>query len=82
MGKTTCQEGSPAKRRVIKDPEDQKKPPLRISHIVYGREKRGNRVYYLVDPKGSGAEKRSRSRLYCIAGEGESFPDLPSAGAV
>ena len=58
MGKTTCQEGGPPKRRVIKDPEDQKKPPLRISHIVYGREKRGNRVYYLVDPKGGGTEKK------------------------
>ena len=58
MGKTTSDEDSPAKRRVIKDSEDQKKPPLRISHIVYGREKRGNRIYYLVDPKGGGTDKK------------------------
>ncbi len=30
------------------------KPSLRISHIVHGRESRGNRVYYLVDSKGQG----------------------------
>ncbi len=30
------------------------KPSLRISHIVHGRETRGNRVFYLVDPKGMG----------------------------
>ena len=47
-----------AKKRVITDSEDQRKPPLRISHIVYGREKRANRVYYLVDPKGEGTEKK------------------------
>lgn len=36
---------------------EEQKPALRISHIVYGRESRGNRVYYLVDPKGKGEEK-------------------------
>ncbi len=30
------------------------KPALRISHIVYGRQHTGNRVTYLVDPKGEG----------------------------
>lgn len=30
------------------------KPALRISHIVYGREHKGNRVTYLVDPQGRG----------------------------
>ena len=30
---------------------------LRISHIVYGRETVGNRVKYLVDPRGNGTEK-------------------------
>lgn len=34
--------------------ETEVKPSLRISHIVHGRESRGNRVYYLVDPKGQG----------------------------
>ncbi len=47
-----------AKKRVIKDPRDQKKPALRVSHIVYGREKCANRVYYLVDAKGEGTEKK------------------------
>ncbi len=31
---------------------------MRISHIVYGRELRGNRVFYLVDPKGGGTDKK------------------------
>lgn len=34
--------------------EVESKPSLRISHIVQGRESHGNRVYYLVDPGGSG----------------------------
>lgn len=37
--------------------EDEAKPSLRISHIAYGRELRGNRVYYLVDPKGHGTQR-------------------------
>lgn len=40
----------------MREKEDQK-PALRISHIVYGREGAGNRVHYLVDPKGKGDEK-------------------------
>jgi len=40
----------------VREAEEQK-PALRISHIVYGREKRGTRVYYLIDPQGRGAEK-------------------------
>lgn len=32
--------------------ETDPKPALRISHIVYGRQLVGNRVYYRVDPKG------------------------------
>ena len=34
--------------------ETEAKPALRISHIVYGRQASGNRVFYLVDPKGQG----------------------------
>lgn len=37
--------------------EENQKPALRISHIVYGREAVGNRVKYLVDPRGLGTEK-------------------------
>ena len=58
------------------DPEN--KPPLRISHIVYGRQSDGNRVRYLVDPKGLGDDlkipemvvlKRWRQRVF----KGHSF---------
>lgn len=31
--------------------------PLRISHLAYGREKRGNRVVYLLDPAGEDGPK-------------------------
>jgi hypothetical protein len=34
--------------------ETESKPALRISHIVHGRQRVGNRVYYRVDPKGAG----------------------------
>ena len=47
----------PEPRRRLKDPEHERKPSLRISHIVYGRSKKGPKVVYLVDPKGSGTEK-------------------------
>lgn len=47
-----------ATRRRITDPADEMMPSLRISHIVYGRESRGTRVVYLVDPKGGGTDKK------------------------
>jgi hypothetical protein len=37
-------------------PKIEQRPALRISHIVYGREAVGNRVSYLVDPRGKGFE--------------------------
>ncbi len=46
-----------AKSKVIQDDLSIKKPALRISTIVYGRENRGKRVYYLVDHRGRGTEK-------------------------
>ena len=46
------------KRRII-DPPHEKKPSLRISSIVYGREKIGTRVVYLVDARGNGTEKKN-----------------------
>ena len=69
-----------SKNRVIKDSEDQKKPPLRISHIVCGREKRANRVYYLVDAKAKGQRRKSPNKLFCTGGEGECFPGSYSVG--
>jgi hypothetical protein len=47
-----------SKKSRLNDPDHQRLPSLRISHIVYGRELRGNRVFYLVDPKGSGTDKK------------------------
>ena len=47
------------KKKILADPIDQKKPSLRISNIVYGREKVGTRVLYLVDQKGKGIEKKN-----------------------
>jgi hypothetical protein len=47
-----------SKKSRLNDPEHQRLPSLRISHIVYGRELRGNRVFYLVDPKGGGTDKK------------------------
>ena len=46
------------KKKILADPIDQKKPSLKISNIVYGREKVGTRVLYLVDQKGKGIEKK------------------------
>lgn len=45
----------------MKDDPSLKKPPLHVSHVVYGRQapsKRGGHVTYLLDPKGRG-EKRA-----------------------
>ena len=53
-------EKSPVKKRRIKDSEGQKKPAIRISHIAYGRERRGSRVVYLVDPTGAGERNEFR----------------------
>ena len=44
--------------KIINDIAQIKFPALRISNIVYGRERRGNRVFYLVDPKGHGTQKK------------------------
>ena len=48
------------KKKILADPIDQK-TSLKISNIVYGREKVGTRVLYLVDQKGKGIEKKCRS---------------------
>ena len=41
----------------IGDPAPEAGPALRISNIVYGRQPRGNRVTYLVHPRGQGQER-------------------------
>ncbi len=42
---------------------NEKKPSLRISHIVCGRQSVGNKVKYLVDPKGLGTESKTPEKL-------------------
>jgi hypothetical protein len=62
------------KKRRIKDAEGQKKPSLRISHIVHGRVKRGNRVVYLVDPTGAGEERKIAEQVVLYRWRRRSFP--------
>lgn len=50
-------------RKRLKDPDHAKKPSLRISNIVYGREKLGTRVFYLADQKGGGTKKYIAERV-------------------
>lgn len=69
------------KSRRLKDPEHQKKPSLRISHVVYGREARGNRVYYLVDPKGGGTEKKVAESIVLQRWRRRVFPGHTFSGS-
>ena len=73
-------EKAPGNKRRIKDTEGQKKPALRISHIVHGREKRGNRVVYLVDPTGAGEEKKSAEQVVLYRWRRRVFPGHSFAG--
>ena len=54
MMKTKAQGNTASKKRVIVDPAGFKKPAMRVSHIVYGRESNGLKVRYLLDSKGQG----------------------------
>ena len=47
----------------MKDLDHERKPSLRISHIVYGRESRGRRVVYLLDPKVEGERKEIAEKV-------------------
>jgi hypothetical protein len=58
-----------------------KKPSLRISHIVYGRELRGNRVVYLLDPKGKGTEKGIAEQVVLHRWRRREFPGYKFSGA-
>jgi hypothetical protein len=53
------------KRTSIKDDSEFKKPALRLSLIVYGRESVGTKVRYLIDPKGQG-DKKGNPRKHCF----------------
>ena len=53
-------------RRIIVDPVELKKPSMRISRIVYGREGDGRRVRYLLDSKGRGTQKEIPENIVLI----------------
>ena len=81
MSKIQASPRCSAKKRVIKDPEDQKKPSLRISHIVYGREKRGHKVVYLVHPRGEGTEKQIAEKVVLYRWRKRISPGFTFSGA-
>jgi len=53
-------------RASIKDDSEFKKPALRLSLIVYGRESVGTKVRYLIDPKGQGEKKEIPENIVLI----------------
>ena len=66
---------------LMKDTDREKKPTLRISHIVYGRERRGNRVVYHLDPKGEGTEKAIAEQVVLHRWRRRVFPGHTFSGA-
>lgn len=52
--------------RVIIDPPELRKPAMRVSRIVYGREGDGRRVRYLLDSKGKGTRKEIPENIVLI----------------
>ncbi len=70
-----------SKKYRLKDPEHQRLPSLRISHVVYGRELRGNRVFYLVDPKGGGTEKKVAESVVLNRWRRRVFPGFTFSGS-
>ncbi len=65
----------------IKDQEHEKKPSLRISTIAYGSEKKGNRVVYLVNPKGKGSIKKNAEALVLYRWRRRVFKGYSFSGA-
>jgi hypothetical protein len=65
----------------MKEPDQEKKPSLRISHIVHGRERRGNRVVYLVDPNGQASEKGIAEQVILHRWRRRIFPGYTFSGA-
>lgn len=70
-----------SKFRRLEDAESEKKPSLRISHIVYGREKRGTRVVFLVDEKGNGTKKMISEEVVLYRWRRRKFPGYVFSGA-
>lgn len=72
---------STSKLRPLTDLDTEKKPSLRISHIVYGREKVGTRVLYLVDEKGGGSEKKIAEQVVLYRWRRRKFTGFVFSGA-
>jgi len=68
-------------RRRLKDPDHERLPALRISHIVYGREKQGPRVLYLLDPKEQGSEKAIAEQVVLHRWRRRKFEGFTFSGA-
>jgi hypothetical protein len=67
-------------RKPIEDKEALKKPALRISRIVYGRERVGTKVKYLIDPKGQGDKKEIPEKVVLIRWRKRVFPGYTFSG--
>ena len=61
--------------------ETSAKPALRISHIVHGRMNVGNRVHYLIDPKGKGSEHAVPESVVLKRWRKRQFPNHTFSGA-
>jgi hypothetical protein len=61
--------------------ETSAKPALRISHIVHGRIHVGNRVHYLIDPKGKGSEYAVPESVVLKRWRKRQFPNHTFSGA-
>jgi len=67
----------------MKDDPSLKKPPLHVSHIVYGRQapsKRGGHVSYLLDPKGRGEERAIPENVVLIRWRKRVMPGYTFSG--
>ena len=58
--------GVAIKKTIIKDDSELLKPALGLSLIVYGRERIGTKVKYLIDPKGQGDKKEIPEKIVLI----------------
>ncbi len=65
----------------MKSPDHEKKPSLRISHIVHGRERSGTRVVYLLEPKGERMEKGIAEQVVLHRWRRRVFPGYTFSGA-
>ena len=67
--------------RPLKDLASEKMPSLRISHIVYGRQKIDSRVVYLVDEKGNGEGRKIAEQVVLHRWRRRKFEGFSFSGA-